>query len=342
MEQAEQTLEQKMQDQITQKLEEAFDMVVKDKNKYYQQNPEKIPSPESIKSLISSVALTNSAISGGASLVPGPWGMLAVIPELILVIKNQIGLIYDIAAAHGQKELITRELLAEVFISGMGTTTGSVLVVHGSKVLIKRASLRVFQKLIALLGGKITQQALKSAISKWLPGVGAAAMAAWTNYMTRQIGKMANEIFSKEIEQNDAVDDIELIKPIEAETIKLGTSDKSNEFYKIQILTNLAKIDGNVDESEIKFIATLIEKSELTPDEKIELTSRILSTEKKHEGLDAIAASPDDSIALLADLTALAKIDDKFHITEKLYIKQVGKILNFSEADIEEVMSANP
>lgn len=337
----EQTLSQKIESQLKEKLEDAFESVVKQKNSYYEKNPQKIPEKNTTTSLISSVALTNSAISGGSSLIPGPWGMLAVVPELVVVIRNQIALIYDIAAANGKKDLMTKELAAMVFASAMGTGAGGLIAVHGSKYLVKRASLQVFQKLIQILGGKITQQVLKSTISKWLPGVGAVAMAAWTNYMTRQIGKKANEIFSSEIEFEDSIADIELIKPI---TEKIGDKDetlKSIDFYKIKVLVNLMKIDGVISEEELSFISPLIENSVVSIIEKTDLITSLTNTDRTIEGIELIAASPSDSISLLADLTALAKIDGKFHITEKLYIKQIGKLLNFSESDINDFLIAD-
>lgn len=227
-----------------------------------------------------------------------------------------------------------------VFISGMGSGAGGLIVAHGSKYLVKRASLQVFQKMIALLGGKITQQALKSAVSKWLPGVGAVAMAAWSNYLTRQIGKKAHEIFSSDVQFADSLDDIELIAPIVAESNGPESNLKSNEYFKIKILTNLMGIDGKIEDSELEFISAMIEGAQISSQDKIDLTSNISNVNRAVEGIEAIAKSPDDSISLLSDLTALAKVDGKFHITEKLYIKQIGKLLNFSESDIEEVINS--
>jgi uncharacterized protein (DUF697 family) len=336
----EQTLAQKMEAQINEKLGDAFESVVKQKNDFYQKNPQKIPEKNSTTSLISSVALTNSAISGGANLIPGPWGMLAVVPELMIVIRNQIALIYDIAAANGKQDLMTKELAAMVFISGMGTGAGSLIVVHGGKYLVKRASLGIFQKLIVIMGGKITQAALKSAVSKWLPGVGAVAMAAWTNYMTRQIGKKANEIFSSDIVFDDSITDIELIQPINESPIEATANSKSNEYFKIKILINLMKIDGKSEEDELNFITSLIQTSELSIEESTSLSASLTNSDRTIEGIESIAASPDDAIGLLANLTALAKIDGQFHITEKLYIKQIGKLLKFSESDIDEVINS--
>lgn len=165
-------------------------------------------------------------------------------------------------------------------------------------------------------------------------------MAVWTNYMTRQIGNKANEIFSNGIQFADSIVDIELIKPIEEDISTTTNDQKSNEFFKIKILCNLMKIDGQIKEEELDFISTLIDKADMSSVEKTILLNSLIDSDKSIEGLDILAQSPNDSIALLSNLTTLAKIDNQFHITEKLYIKQIGKLLGFSEIDIEEVMSS--
>jgi uncharacterized protein (DUF697 family) len=108
-------------------------------------------------------------------------------------------MIYDIGVAYGKGEVLNKELLAGVLLTAMGTSAGALVVMQGSKVLVKRATLRAFQQILVILAGRITQQALKSAIAKWLPVVGAAGLAVWANYLTRRIGKKAVEIFEKEI-----------------------------------------------------------------------------------------------------------------------------------------------
>lgn len=200
------------QKKITENIETAFSHILESRKSYYDENPDKIPSHDGISRIINSCTRNNAAISGGASLVPGPWGMAAVVPELTVVMRNQIRMIYDIGAAHGKKEQITKELLIGIFITALGTSAGSAIAIQGGKVLVRRTSLRAMQKMIALLGGKITQQALKSSVSKWFPLAGAAAMATWTGYMTKQIGKKANEIFQHEIVDDPKTIDIEIIE----------------------------------------------------------------------------------------------------------------------------------
>ena len=191
-------------------LDSVFDFIIESRSDYYKKNPQNIPQLDSVSILISSCAQSNAMISGGASLIPGPWGMAAVIPELTLVIRNQIQMVYDIGVANGKQAQLTKELLIGIFITAMGGSAGNLLTIHGGKILVRRASLQVIQKIIAMLGGRVTQQVIKSTVSKWLPFVGAAAMATWTGYMTKNIGEKANELFKLEIEDDPQTLDIEL------------------------------------------------------------------------------------------------------------------------------------
>ena len=191
-------------------LNSAFDYVIENQSDHYRKNPSNLPQLDSVSGLISSYTRNNAAISGGASLIPGPWGMAAVIPELTLVIRNQIQMVYDIGVANGKQAQLTKELLIGIFLTAMGSSAGSLLTIHGGKILVRRASLQVIQKIIAMLGGRVTQQVIKSTVSKWLPFVGAAAMATWTGYMTKNIGEKANELFKLEIEDDPQTLDIEL------------------------------------------------------------------------------------------------------------------------------------
>lgn len=158
---------------------------------------------EKIENIINKCAIENAAISGSAGLIPGPWGMVAVVPEIAAVMRKQIGMVYDIGVANGKEAYITKEILAGIVLSAIGTGATGLFVMHGSKILVKRTSLRVFQKIVSLLAGKVTQQALKSAITKWLPIVGAAFMAWLSGHMTQKIGRAAQAFFNQEIELSD-------------------------------------------------------------------------------------------------------------------------------------------
>ena len=331
-----------LQSKLTEKMMGVFELVISDRSGHFAKHPNEIPDEKSVPSIIKSYSLMNSTISGGASLVPGPWGMVAVVPEIAAVIRNQLAMIYDIGMAYGKSKVLSKELLAGVLLTAMGTGAGSLLVMQGSKVLVKRVALRQFQRIITILAGKITQQVLKSAISKWLPVVGAVVMATWSNYWTRQVGKKAIEIFEKEIVLSDEfVEEM----PVEAEVIstatrrRMATLNISSDMPKVQTLINLMKIDGIIKAEEREYIETIIGNADLTESENEELTQAIDKSGKFIVDYSAFASSPDDAIGLLVDMVVLAKRDGTFHITEKMFVKRVGKLLGFTDDDIDETMS---
>ena len=335
-----------LQSKLTEKMMGVFELVVSDRSGHFAKHPDKIPDKKSVPSIINSYSVTNAAISGSVSLVPGPWGMVAVIPEIAAVIRNQLAMIYDIGMAYGKSKVMNKELLAAVLLTAMGSSAGSLLIMQGSKVLVKRVSLRVFKKIIEMLAGKITQQILKSAVSKWLPIVGAAAMAVLSNYWTQQVGKKAVEIFEKEIVLSEEV--IEEM-PLETESVSVPTATISRastpsispDMPKVQTLVNLMKVDGTIKAEEREYAQTIIGNADLTESEKADLTQAIDKSGKFVVDYSAFASSPDDAIGLLVDMVTLAKRDGTFHITEKMFVKQVGKLLGFSDNDIEETMATS-
>lgn len=332
-----------LQNKLAEKMMGVFELVVSDRSSHFTKHPDEIPDKKSAPSIINSYSAFNAAISGGIGLVPGPWGMVAVIPEIAAVIRNQLAMIYDVGMAYGKSKVLNKELLAGVLITAMGASTGSLLVMQGSKVLVKRVALRSFQKIVVFLAGKITQQALKSAISKWLPVIGSAAMAIWSNYLTRQVGKKAIEIFEKEIVLSEEVlEDV----PLEVEAISVPTATISRastlhispDLPKVQTLVNLMKVDGTIKAEEHEYVLTIIGNADLTESEKADLTLAIGNEGKFVIDYSAFASSPDDAIGLLVDMVTLAKRDGTFHITEKMFVKQVGKLLGFSDNDLDEIM----
>ena len=332
-----------LQNKLAENMMGVFELVVSDRSGHFAKHPDEIPDKKSVSSIINSYSLTNAAISGGAGLVPGPWGMVAVIPEIAAVIRNQLAMIYDIGMAYEKSKVLNKELLAGILITAMGASAGSLLIMQGSKVLVKRVALRAFQKIIAMLAGKVLQQALKSAIGKWLPVVGAAALAVWSNYLTRQVGKKAIEIFEKEIVLSEEV--IEEM-PLETESVSVRTTaisraptpNISPDMPKVQTLINLIKVDGTIKAEEREYVQTIIGNADLTESERADLTQAVDKSGKFIVDYSAFASSPDDAIGLLVDMVTLAKRDGTFHIAEKMFIKQVGKLLGFSDNDIDETM----
>ena len=325
--------EETIKSKISEGISSAVNKVSEERENYYKKN--NVPSIDSIDNIISDYSNKNALISGGASIIPGPLGMAAAIPEIIAVSNNQLEMIYDFAKANGQKE-IYKELLITVLLSAMGNASGNLLIVHGQKIMAKRVGARVLQTLIKLLGGKITQQIAKSMAAKWIPIAGAIAMAAWSKYTTNKIGQKAKEVFSKEIVfENSEINESNIIDIVD-EKINLKSIQKT----KVQILINLIKIDNNIDSSEIKFIEDFMDKIELDIDDKMDLIQQLNSQNKISADYNILKNNNEEILYLLIDLVALAKIDNEFHITEKLFIKEIAKILEFNQEELQLLMES--
>jgi len=330
-----------LQDSLTETLIDTFEGVIESKKKYYETNEK--PKVEDIKKLISEASNKNALISGGAGLIPGPWGMLAAIPEIVMIVRTQINMIYDIGIAYGKEKIMTKELLVGIALMAMGSSGIGLLTMHGGKYFVKRTSLRFFQQIVKVLAGKTTQQLLKSSIAKWLPVIGAAAMATWAKYSTNEIGKKAVEILSKDIE----IENTELIESsiqntdvVEVEVE--ATHAKNENIYdeqKIYALINLMRIDRKIEEEELLFINTIIDNSSFSAEKKENFKSLLNSETKIAIDYSIFQNNPQESVGLMVDLIALAKRDNDFDFSEKLLIKEIGKKVGFGDSDISELMS---
>ncbi len=331
----------KLQQQIEEKMLDLFEKVIEDRGKYFDEHKDKVPTPNSVSAIANSYANGNAAISGGASLVPGPWGMLAVVPEIVLIIRNQISMVYDIGVAYGHRKKIDPQLLASVFGYALGTGTLGLLVIHSQKILVKRGSLRIMQKLVQLMAGRVTQRLLKSMVGKWIPLAGAVALAAWSKISTHMIAGKAVSVFEKEIEISDGAEDgdeIITVSDSDSEAIEDLKEDNFDEL-KIQALINLMRIDGSIEDEEMEFIAQIIEDANIDDQNKLDLIEQMNQGSKFKIDYSKIADSPSDATDLIVELVSLAKRDGDFHISEKIYIKQVGKMIGIDGSDLEEVMA---
>ena len=333
------TVTNKIQAQLSEKMLGLFDVVINEREAHYQKNPDAVPDANSIKGIIYKYSNINMGISGGLSLLPGPWGLAAVVPEIALVITNQLMMIYDIGMAYGKSKILCKELLAGVFVSTVGMGSVGLLAMHGGKILVRRTSLRVFQKIMTILAAKVTQQMLKSAVSKFVPVLGAAAMAVWSRYLTVQLGKKAVEIFSKPIEISNeevAAESLPEETIIDA-TAQVGPGDL--HVAKINALTNLMKIDSKVADKELEYVELIIANTNLDGKVLEGLRSKLNSSDKSAVDYSIFKKSPEESLGLMMDLIALAKRDGEFHPAEKIYIKQIGKQLDYSDDDIGEMLA---
>lgn len=149
------------------------------------------------QALARSAAKTCAAISGGAAIVPGPLGMLSLVPDLLGVWKVQAQLVADIAAAYGRTATLGKEqMLYCLFRHLLSQAARDVLVRIGERVVLHRATQRVLQTIASKVGLKVTQRAAGKAVARYVPILGALGAGGYAYFDTKQVARTAIELFS--------------------------------------------------------------------------------------------------------------------------------------------------
>lgn len=151
--------------------------------------------------LATKAARKAAGTAGTLALPPGLAGWATIIPELIAVWKIQAQLVADIAALHGKKATLTQEQMLYCLFKHTGSQLfRDVIVRTGTRVLVKRPSLRVMQKIAAAIGVKVTQRVVAKGVTRWVPLLGAVGVGAYAYYDTAQVAKSALGLFSTDME----------------------------------------------------------------------------------------------------------------------------------------------
>ena len=139
--------------------------------------------------------------AGLLALPPGPLGWLTVLPEIVGVWKIQAQMVADIAKLYGRSASLTREhMLYCLFRHSAAQVVRDLVVRSGERLLIQRTSIAVIQSIARRIGVRVSERGLASAVSRWLPVIGAVGVGGYAFYDTSQVAKTAIELFASEPE----------------------------------------------------------------------------------------------------------------------------------------------
>ena len=186
-----------LQERIFEKLEGLFDKVIYERKHGYISNPK--PEVRDIDHIIHHYSSKCAKISIGATLIPGQWGVISAVPEIVLGMKKQAEMIYDISAAFKKDDIMTHELLAGILLYTVsGESYGLLLKKNGSYMHYE--SQKLFDLALNKVAKKIARMIFRSALVRWLPGFSTVSQALISGRVTRKIGHVGSEILCSEIE----------------------------------------------------------------------------------------------------------------------------------------------
>src|SRR6266545_186225 len=136
-----------------------------------------------------------AVLSGSLALPPGPLGMLTVLPDLFLIWKVQRQMVADIFALHGRTAELTRtHMLYCLFRHLASHVVRDVAVRAGQRLVVQQVSAGVLRSMLGGIGVIVSRRLAGSAVSRWIPLAGAAAVGAYAYWDTLQVGKTAQKL----------------------------------------------------------------------------------------------------------------------------------------------------
>jgi hypothetical protein len=159
-----------------------------------------VADPEAaVRRLTRQAARRAAVISGGLALPPGPLGMLTVLPDLIAIWRIQAQLVADIAGVRGHSATLTREqMLYCLFRHAASHLLRDLVVRAGQRAIVHRVSVQTLQAVATRLGVQLSQQLIVKSVTRWVPGIGAAAVAAYAWYDTDRVARTADALFARD------------------------------------------------------------------------------------------------------------------------------------------------
>ena len=119
---------------------------------------------------------------------------------------GQAQLVSDIASAYGKHAELGREQMLWCLFRHTSAQAFRDLVVRlGDRLIFRRVSYGVIERVAKQIGVKVTQRALGEGLSRWMPVIGAIGVGGYAYYDTRQVAATAIAMLESEISTDEPV-----------------------------------------------------------------------------------------------------------------------------------------
>ena len=277
-----------------------------------------------IDKIIESYARKNMILAAASSIVPGPFGILGSVPELLLNFKNQMSMIYDLGCANGKENFINKDVLLDIPFSAFGGNTNLSLTQNNTN-LEDSAETILLNKSIAL-SENIIDRTLKKSIIQFVPIGGPILMGTWAKMTTSKVSKKSISFL------DDQQTFIEHVKPEESEEVKVLIQKE-----KVKSLVNLIESNNDINEDQIELIGTIIENSILSEEEKEFFLNESIKPGSKFELDKSMIKLYEEEEDLLLQLVVMAKRSGSIDELEKKYIFEVASTLGIDNQSVSQL-----
>lgn len=309
---------------------------------------------------------TTSAVAG----MPGGFAMAATIPAdmaqyywHVFVLSQKLAYLYGFPDLRDEKGNLTdtaSDMLTLFVGVMMGASAANQAIKGIAKELAKQVVKRLPQKALTKtiyypiikqvakwIGIKLTKETFAKGVGKAIPilgGVisGGLTLATFRPSAKRLQRKLQEEMFllNKSSSASDYAGKYEDEYVDFDDVVEENSQEEpvSKEKLSLMLLINIAKIDHDFTEKKKEFINELIENSELSEDEQLELAASYNTNDIFQIDFNVFRGDDACIVSLIEKMVLLSKLDGKISLAEKIYLKKVARELEFSPEDLEDFL----
>lgn len=340
-------------------------------------SPLKVLSRQDIDRIANSVIsshIKQVTATSAAAGVPGGFAMAATIPgDIAQYYYHVFNLSQKLAYLYGYPDLLDEDGNAtddtiNLLTLFTGVMMGAAVANNGirevSKQLAAKAVKRlpqqaltkgviypIVKKIAAMLGYKLTKETFAKGVGKLIPVLGGVVSGSLTYATFRPGAKRLQKTLQGEMEyfyQSMGMDGTENFKHDNTTDFDYTSYEEVNgteeeeilniEKQRIICLIDVAYIDNDITQKERQYIKTKIEEAELSDDEKLELVKSLKDGKIPPFNLNVFNNDNKEGIRLLKEVLEMLKLDNRFTLGEKLYLKKIGKEIGFTIEELNELM----
>ena len=296
------------------------------------------------------LATATSAVAG----LPGGLAMAATMPAdltqyfyHVFVLSQKLAYLYgypDFCEDDGELSDMANDLLtifmgvmmgapvAEKGITELSKAVAGSAVTRLPRVaLTKVAIFPIVNQVAKLIGARLTKDSFAKGVGRFIPLAGGLFSGGLTLFTFR---KGANRLRRQLRAQRHLFDDGDIdtieLDNIKASFVKAGQAERDPQTVQIaiiQAMINMAKINDEVSPEKFKVIEERIARAKIDGQEKLELLGNIDSDKSYDVDFDLLAADRETAKEVYESMEALAKMDERITMAEKIYLSMAAQKL---------------
>ena len=296
------------------------------------------------------LATATSAVAG----LPGGLAMAATMPAdltqyfyHVFVLSQKLAYLYgypDFCEDDGELSDMANDLLTIFMGVMMGAPVAEKGITELSKAMAESAVTRlprvaltktaifpIASQIAKLIGARLSKDGFAKGIGRFIPLAGGLFSGGLTLLTFR---KGANRLrrqlrAQRHLFDDGAIDTIELAN-IKASFVKAEQAERDPQTVQIaiiQAMINMAKINDEVSPEKFKVIEQRIARAKIEGQEKLDLLGNIDSDKSYDVDFDLLAADREAAKEVYESMEALAKMDEKITMAEKIYLSMAAQKL---------------